>query len=41
MKAKLLIVFLVLIYITFGLPTTFDFRTQPSLIKFADYSLKQ
>jgi hypothetical protein len=36
-----LLLFTTLLCLTLALPTTFDYRSQPSIIKFADYSLKQ
>lgn len=41
MKIATTLAFVLLICSVLGLPSSFDFRTQPSITKFADYSLKQ
>ncbi len=41
MKIQALIALVFLISLAHCLPTTFDFRVQPSMVKYADFSLKQ
>ena len=41
MKAQALITIFFLICLAHCLPTNFDFRVQPSLVKYADFAFKQ
>lgn len=41
MKIITFVAFILIALSTNGLPTTFDFRVQPSMIKYADFSLQQ
>lgn len=41
MKIIVFITFFCVVFFSYALPTTFDFRVQPSLIKYADFTLQQ
>jgi len=41
MKIITFVAFILIALSVNGLPTTFDFRVQPSMIKYADFSLQQ